>query len=263
MMLPQFLAIGPWQVNSYSALIALAALLGLLASRWLLHLSWRAAIDAHLCAALAAILGGRAIYVAINWGYFAEHFGEAFDLGRTPGLSAQGALAGVLLLACLWRDQRALPSIALTVCLATVAAALGCIPNGCGYGREVFWTDGVLWQLRADWPDAYLIRNPRLPAQAWAAGWAVLCLSGVLWHDRKGVKMRSPGLCFVVIAALAAGDFGVAFARADAQPTVAQLRLEQWLDVAILCASLLAALLRRGTHATHARASVPDRNAQA
>lgn len=262
-MLPQFVALGPWQANSYTVLFALAAFLGLLAARWLLRLPWRAVIDAQLCFALAAVLSGRLLYVVVNRSYFAEHAGESMDLSRTPGLSAQGALIGVLLLAGVWRNQRVLPAIALMTCLAGIAAALGCIPNGCGHGREVFWTSGVWWQLRADWPDAYLIRNPRLPAQAFAAGWAAVCLFGAAWFARKHAQVQGLGLLLVVIGALSAGDFVVAFARADAQPTVAQLRVEQWFDVAILCALLPAALLRRRTHATHARASVPDRNAQA
>jgi prolipoprotein diacylglyceryltransferase len=262
-MLPQLVALGPWRVNSYTALLALAALLGLLAARWLLHLPWRAVIDAQLCFALAAVLGGRLLFVVLNRSYFAQHPGEVMDLSRTPGLSAQGALIGTLLLASVWRNRRVLPAIALMTCLAGVAAAVGCIPNGCGHGREVFWTDGVWWQLRVDWPDAYLIRNPRLPAQAFAAGWAALCLFAAAWMARKHAQRPQLGLAFAVIGALSAGDFCAAFARADVQPTVAQLRVEQWLDVAILCASLPAALLRRRTHATHARASVPDRNAQA
>jgi hypothetical protein len=125
--------------------------------------------------------------------------------------------------------------------LISIAAALGCIPNGCGFGREVFWqTDGagsLAWLLRADWPDATLTRNPRWPTQALLAGW--LALGPVLlW-----ILTRRPVLLRVVMPAallwFAACDFMAQSTRGDMALMLTNLRVFQWFDVILALLSIL------------------------
>jgi hypothetical protein len=121
--------------------------------------------------------------------------------------------------------------------LLGIAASLGCIPNGCAYGREVFWqTDGadsLAWRLHADWPDAYLVNNPRWPTQALMALW--LAIAGVLLWRQAHLLPPLPTL----VVAFAAGDFLVQFLRGDPILMVAGLRIYQWFDLVL---GLLAAV---------------------
>lgn len=232
------------------------------------------ALNAHALAAGCAALLGRALFVGLNSAYFYEHPAEILDISRTPGFSAQGALMGFLAaLAILhvrpdWRD-----SLAAAPLLAGLAASFGCIDVGCGAGREVFWTDGALWVLRVDWPDVALARAPRLPSQALLAAWLLASLAVLrIWrpNGRTWLAAAAAGLC-------AAGDLLTQFTRADSAFFWSGLAIEQWLDVAILCASIALVFLhsrpasgrgpggarerdreRTHSHATHARASVPD-----
>jgi len=68
---PQFVSLGPFTLNIYTFLIALAALASL---AW----AWFRARDVGiftvaLLLALGALVGGRAVYVALHWDYFHEH----------------------------------------------------------------------------------------------------------------------------------------------------------------------------------------------
>ncbi len=261
---------------SYSAWMALAALASVL---WAVGKSanWRGlgdVLNAHALAAICAALVGRAFFTGLNYPYFAEHPAEILDFARTPGFSAQGALTGFLFaLGMLGNRPAWRASLAVAPLLAGLAASLGCIESGCGAGREVFWTDGALWMLRVDWPDAILARAPRLPSQGFLALWLLASLAVLrVWRSngQNWLAAAAAGLC-------AAGDLLTQFTRAESTFFWSGLAIEQWLDVAILCASIAFVFLytrpangrgsggarerdreRTHSHATHARASVPD-----
>jgi prolipoprotein diacylglyceryltransferase len=238
LLLPQFISLGPLMLNLYTLLIGLAVL-GLLAWHWFRRRDARI-FAVVLVVAVFALAFGRAGYVALNWDYFREHPAEIASLtGLSEHAAIVGAVIGYWLLVKLHQpttNNQHLLTIAFV--LVAVAASLGCIPNGCAYGREVFWqTDGefsLAWRLRADWPDATLINNPRWPAQALLAAWmtvgAILALSSL-----------SPLSPLPLVILFAAGDFLVQFLRGDAALMVAGMRIYQWFDLAL--AGLAAALL--------------------
>ena len=230
-MLPQFISLGPFSVNLYAALVGLGTIVALAWAWWPLRdanvLNTFLAIG--ICAGLAGRLGYLAIYQPPN--------GE-------PGLQAHAALLGGWLAHAIVRriNQPVLPTlpamclIALAGCIG-VGASMGCIPNACGYGREVFWADGgaltLGWALRVDWPDAYSIQNPRLPTQLFAAGGVLLLVVlAALLQRRAGMRPHWVWLGWLV--ACAVGDFWLQGLRADAMPLWQGLRAEQWLDVALL-----------------------------
>jgi prolipoprotein diacylglyceryltransferase len=132
--------------------------------------------------------------------------------------------------------------------LAGIGASVGCIPAGCAYGREVYWTDGWLWSLRADWPDATLINNPRLPTQLCMALWLGVCLC-IVWLARTRHWRIAQGgwmlLSWVTLFAL--GDFIIQFARADAMPMLGPLRISQWADVAFVTGYVIELWIRHAT----------------
>ena len=187
-------------MTDYTFAIALAVVVSMLVTHRRDQVAWARLLDLHLVLAAVAVLAGRIGYVAANSAYFAAHVSEIVDFAGVPGLHAQSALAGAAVGGLLMRQLRA---AAFAICLVGVAASLGCIPQGCGAGCEVFWTDGMLpWLLRVDWPDATLMRNPRLPTQIFTAIWLAACAA---------LAMRRP-VWALAVAAL--GDRLISLLRA-------------------------------------------------
>jgi prolipoprotein diacylglyceryltransferase len=239
--MPTSFSIAALHINSYTALIALAALLG---SFWaLVQLRLRLTpatvsqiINALLLIGLGAILLGRAGYVLLHLDYFQEHTAEILSATAGPGYSEHAALVGALLGWALAQRLR-LPldagSLIVLASLVGMAASLGCIPNGCAYGREVFWTNGSAWPwaLRADWPDIYQVNNPRLPTQLFmAAGLLVLLIVVVSRRKRHGMGNGMLAAWLVWVALL---DFGIQFLRADDMLVLGALRVQQWADIVL------------------------------
>ncbi len=252
----QFVSIGPLTLNLYTTLITLAVLVP---SAWacLQTRDWHVVVVASVVA-LFALTFGRAGYIALHWEYFRERTDELFSLA---GLSEHGAIWGGTM--ALLLSQRAVrltlpPSVQrwwlpLAFLLAGIAASIGCIPNGCAYGQEVFWqTDGehsLAWLLHADWPDAYSINNPRWPTQAFMAFWLItMGISWAVWVRRQAnsesYRPALPAIGFV-IPCFATGDFLIQFLRGDPAPAFAGLRIYQWLDMTLLAS--VAAILILGT----------------
>jgi prolipoprotein diacylglyceryltransferase len=187
-------------LNAYAAWIGTALVAGVVIARRATGLAWGRLLDLHLAAVVGAIVFGRVGYVATNGEYFAEHLVDAFDPVRVPGLHGLAAFAGATAAALLMRGQRAL---APTICLAGMAAALGCVAAGCAVGREVFWTDPApLWMLRVDWPDAFHVRNPRLPAQWFTAAWLALCGAVAVRRPTAGLAAAIIGGAVMTAAGL-------------------------------------------------------------
>jgi len=242
MMPPQFVSLGPLTLNVYTFLIALAALAGL---GW----AWLGGRDAgaFTIAALGALVGGRAAYVALHWDYFHEHTHEIIALA---GLSEHGAILGGAIVACAAHGAQRASLLRFSIghaqflVLLGVAASIGCIPNGCAYGREVFWqTDGadsLAWRLHADWPDAYSVNNPRWPTQAFMALWLAITGALLLWGQVRSL----PPLAMLAVA-FAVGDFFIQFLRGDAALMVGGLRVYQWFDLALALLAVAAVALRR------------------
>lgn len=233
-MLPQSISIAWFTFNTQTFLIALATMT-LCMVAWLPARDWRVPMNAVVIAA-CALAAGRAGFVALNWPYFSEHPTEIASLaGVSEHAAIAGAAIGYWLLAKARQPLSTLHlPLATAFLLIAIAASIGCIPNGCANGREVFWqTDGagsLAWWLQADWPDATLMRNPRWPAQALLAGWLAMGLV-LVWLARRGGLSRAKLVMLTTLLWFAAGDFMVQFVRGDLALTLANLRIYQWFDV--------------------------------
>ena len=230
-MLSQFISLGPLNVNTYTALVGLGAAAALVLAGWQLR-------DVRVLNTFLVI--GVCAWVAGRLGYFALYQPPNGE----PGLQAHAALAGGWLAHTILRriNWPALPPLPILCQIAlagliSIGASLGCIPNACGYGREVFWTNGgdltLAWALRVDWPDAYSLQNPRLPTQLFAAV-GLLVLMGLAALLIRRTNTRPHTVWPLWLMACAMGDFGLQWARADAMPMWQGLRAEQWLDGAML-----------------------------
>jgi prolipoprotein diacylglyceryltransferase len=242
-MLPQHINLAWFTLNTQTLFIALVAV-AICVLAWLPDRDWRVPMNA-VAITIGALVAGRAGFVALNGPYFSEHPNEiASFAGISEHVAIAGAAIGYWLLAKLRQPRSTLhPPLATAFLLIAIAASVGCIPNGCAFGREVFWqTDGagsLAWLLRADWPDATLTHNPRWPAQALLAGWLALglvLLMGLAW--RRGWRKASMVLPAAVLW-FTAGDFMAQFMRGDAALMLSNLRVFQWFDVMLAGVSIL------------------------
>ncbi len=243
---------GPLSLSSYTFWIGLCALPGIAWCLWHGGASWRDRlhiVDALLLIGVCALAAGRAGYIALNATYFAERPAEV-TLAPAAGISEHAAIAGMLVG---WRlssrMKRPHPvSLAALASLVGIGASIGCISNACAYGREVFWTDGILWHLRADWPDAYSMSNPRLPTQILMAAWLVVCVAIPIVASLRTKGAAHPLLIWTLF--FSAGDFVLQFGRADATMMFFGLRVQQGLDMGLFVLAISPAVAGRLTGRT-------------
>jgi prolipoprotein diacylglyceryltransferase len=254
-------------INTYTLCIGLATLAGIAYALWQARGSAESLsqqLTGLLFIAIAALSAGRTGYVLLHADYFSEHTAEIVS-ATSPGLWEQAAIAGGVVgwwIAGRVRRPVTATALVISASLIGIGASLGCIPNGCAYGREVFWTNGWVWALRVDWPDAYMLNNPRLPTQVFMIAWLLLCLLLVIasrsLSSRSSKHPKRNGAPTVKVAQdhdtrravegyvvllwvsfFAIGDFIIQFSRADAQQMFAGLRWSQCADAVLFLASML------------------------
>ncbi len=246
--------LGPIALPTYASLVYL----GLLGGALLTYLETRhrrlppvPIVDAALTAGVGSVLLGRALYVAVHWGYYQTHLAEALR-PWDGGLAWQGALLGGVMgtaLACAARGVPVTPILDLfTPAAGSVAvfAWLGCHVASCAYGVETYPGQGLLWRLSLDLPDLYGIRQPRIPVQLLGAGGSALILTIALIIRRR---IRRPGTIFALWVSLQSlGSFGLGLWRADSMPQMSGWRVDHIVNL-FLCgvglATALAMMIRQ------------------
>jgi prolipoprotein diacylglyceryltransferase len=163
-------------IYAFSLLLAVGVFLGL---AWVVLRAPQATAamqaEAGLWALAGALVAGRAAHVALAWPYYQDHIGEAFQV-NLGGLAWPGALAGSILVlvvyARLSRQPFGLLADSLTPLLAAigVAAWLGCLIDGCGYGPPSQWI-GIAS------PDEWGTVAVRWPVQTFSA----LLILAIFW----------------------------------------------------------------------------------
>ena len=241
-------------MDVYTALIGLGAALPLMWQLW--HTHDERVLTYAFVIGLAALLAGRAGYVAIHWGYFGEHREQVFSLSN-PGFSEHLVLLGAWSVGRIaWSVKRvtATPFNLLLIASATwvgIGASIGCITAGCAFGREVFWQNGaqsVGWLLRVDWPDSLGISNPRWPTQLFMAIWLliswVILIASYRWRGLSPAQLLTIWLMLFAI-----GDSAIQLLRADETLLFRNIRIEQYFDVILFILSLYR-LIHRNTPTT-------------
>ncbi len=209
--------------------------------------------DAVIWVAVAALIGGRALYLVQN---------ELGMLGADPlhalmvwqgGLSFYGGLIAGLVALVIFARRRGLP-VLLALDLAALAAALGqaighlgCLIGGDSYGIPTNLPWGVVYRN----PGAMAPLNvPLHPTQAYES-LGLLILFAVLWRRRVPLERLGAGvLAGLYLVGLAALRFGLFFLR-DESPVFLGLKTAQLLGIAIGVTGLvvLAVATRRSAAA--------------
>lgn len=191
---------GRLAIYSYGAMVAAAFLVGTL-------LLWRRArregapgdwvLDLAILSILAAIIGARVAFVFLNLPYYLAEPWQIFNL-REGGLTLYGGLAGAVLAGFWYLKRRGISPWCVADWLAPVLAVgiaigrVGCLLNGCCYGRLT----GKDWGL----PVALVDREPRYPTQLFEAGGALLLALVLFWLDHRMARqpVRQEGDLFLI-----------------------------------------------------------------
>lgn len=236
---------GPFFFYSYTAILGSGLLLALGITRGLARERfapawWRGVV----LALAAALLAGRAGFVASHPDYYKLHPGEIGWIWQ-GGLSYDAALPAALLTLWWWRRRQRLSFYPLAALLAPgallwgAAGWLACYLEGCAYGRET-----TLGWLAADLPDSFGVYAVRYQTQLAGAA-AFLLLALVIWRLRR--KMRPGPLFWLALALASAIRALLSLWRGDPVAEFAGWRLDTVADglLALGAALLWATTARR------------------
>jgi phosphatidylglycerol:prolipoprotein diacylglycerol transferase len=224
-------------MQPFSLLLGLGALTGLLLA------GWRAPkketiryVDAGVGILFGALLGSRAVTVAVNFNYYQSHPGEIFQVWL-GGLSYIGALTGgilaLIIVAEWWRIPTGLLADTLLPLAGalTVTAWLGCWVDRCSYGVPT----NAWWAIPGR--DEWGVLAHRVPVQLVGA---TLSLIFIWLLDRASKRLPVPGLSASIgLFGLSALMFSLSYFRADPTPIWQGLRLEAWGAIGLMIFSTI------------------------
>jgi phosphatidylglycerol:prolipoprotein diacylglycerol transferase len=239
---------GPFVLSAYTVWLGLGLLLALGLVAWMDRRDPRPGWpDAALAAAAGALLGGRALFVWMNAGYFGAHPNEGWQLWR-GGLAYHGALAGGLLGLGLWSLAARRPFWPVAARLApglvvlAVFGWLACAAEGCAFGREVpIGGVPLVDVVAAELPDDLGIVTLRFRTQAAAALLSLAAFGLTFGALRKGAPAAAVFL--LALAGISLARAAVAPFRGDVVPVVGGFRADLLVDAALGLAATAAAVV--------------------
>lgn len=231
--MPDILArYGPYFLHTYSVVLWLGVAAALGVSAALARRDGpRDWFDGALAAAAGALLVGRVAFVWLNGDYFAENPAEAWQIQR-GGLNYHGALLGGLAGLWLWARLTRRPFYPYAALLAPGLALLtafgwaACRFEGCAYGLPA-----APGPLAADLPDSLGVYALRYRTQLLGALGALAVFALSLWAGRRARPAR---LFWGTLAGLSLVHAAVALGRGDPAPMLLGLRLDLWVDLALI-----------------------------
>jgi len=241
-MYPILFTIGKWNIPTYTVLLDLGLILGLVLTYFegkRLLGRGELALELGLWTVVGGIVGGRIGFVLANWGVFSEDWSRALRIWE-GGLSFYGAfLGGLLVIAifALFQRQAEQPiSFWELGDVMTLGLALGmafgwaaCLMRGCGYGAV---GEGLgYWIL----PDLNGVEAPRFATQAVGLAYALVLFTG-FWLLRT--YWPFPGAAFLMFVLLYfTGMFFLEFTRGDEAIHLGPWRLAQVIDLVLVLAA--------------------------
>ena len=241
-MLPTLFRIGGVQVHSYSLMVLVAYLAGVLfverrAGRF--GFRPRQVTDFAPLALVALILASRLFYVALNWQHFRHNLGGVFAVWQ-GGLTFYGGGIVVVILALIYAHfkrmskLRLLDAIVPMAFLAVGFVRIGCLLNGCCFGRPTDCPVGLVFDPSS--PAGLVFPGQRLhPTQLYysLAGFGLFFLT--LRLERQRLK---PGaLLSLALVGYSVLRFLVNFLR------YFQIRSEFWYNQSVLLGLAMAGVV--------------------
>jgi phosphatidylglycerol:prolipoprotein diacylglycerol transferase len=248
-MFPTLFTIGRLTVPTYTVLLDLGLILGLL----LTYVEGKRqlgdgtlALDLGLWTVVGGIAGGRLGYVLANWAAFSEDWARAVRLWE-GGLSWHGAFLGGLLVMALFagiqrRGEGPLSFwnladvVTLGMALAVSFGWAACLAGGCAYGAL---GEGLGYAIL---PDLYGVEASRFATQVVGLAFSLVLFVG-FWLLRG--LWPFPGASFLMYVFLYfSGQFLLEFSRGDEAIYLGPWRLAQVLDLFLALTAALGLLLK-------------------
>lgn len=247
-MFPTLFTIGRLSVPTYTVLLDLGLILGLLLTYYEGKRQLgdgTLALDLGLWAVVGGIVSGRIGYVLANWAVFGEDWVRALRIWE-GGLSWHGAFLGGLLVMVVFaqfqrRGERPFSFWELAD-VVTLGLALGiafgwaaCLAGGCAYGAL---GEGLGYAIL---PDLYGVEASRFVTQAVGLAFSLVLFAG-FWVLRG--LWPFPGAAFLMYVLLYfSGQFFLEFSRGDEAIYLGPWRLAQVFDLVLILAAAGGLLL--------------------
>jgi phosphatidylglycerol:prolipoprotein diacylglycerol transferase len=247
-MYPILFTIGQWNISTYTILLYLGIIVGLLLTYFegkRLLGSGEQGLDLGLWTVIGGILGGRIGFVLAHWRIFQEDWLQALQIWK-GGLSFHGAFLGglvVMLIFALASRRRKdpvsfwqlgdvlVPGLALGIAFGWAA----CLMGGCSYGNL---GQGFGYAVL---PDLYGVEASRFATQVVGLGYALLLFAGFWLLRRHWSFSGAPFLMFVLL--YFGGLFFLEFTRGDEALYLGPWRLAQWLDLVLALAAAVGLIV--------------------
>jgi phosphatidylglycerol:prolipoprotein diacylglycerol transferase len=245
---PTLFSIGKWSIPSYSLLLMLGSVLGLvltyLEGKRLLG-SGEKGLDLGLWALVGGVVAGRFAYVVANWRVFAEDWARAIRIWE-GGLSFHGAFLGGFLALVIFarvhsqeRDPvpfwRCTDTVTVGLALSIAFGWAACLMGGCAYGLV---GQGIGTMIL---PDLFGVEAPRFATQIAGLVYSLALFVGFCLVRKNWPFEGAAFLMFVLF--YFAGMFFLEFARGDEAISVGRWRLTQAIDVALALSAAVALLV--------------------
>ena len=187
---PILFHLGSFPVHSYGVMIALAFVFGLWTATLRakrVNVSGEAIADVTLWIMVGTILGARAVYVATYWNdeFAGQPVSEIFAIWH-GGLVFYGGLIGATVAGAIFLRWKKLPLwkiadvLAPSIALGSVFGRIGCLLNGCCYGRAC----DLPWAIR--FPAAHETHGlPVHPTEIYDALLNFILYLGLAWLFRR------------------------------------------------------------------------------
>lgn len=236
-----FFQLGPITLYFYGFFVALAVLLSvflILRETKKNGISQEKIFDLLIAVLIGGIIGGRLLFVIINWNYYAGYPLGIFKIYE-GGLAFQGALFGAGVTIITFAAVKKLSFweisdlIAPYIALGQAVGRIGCFMNGCCFGRVITRGIGVTF------PGETVVK---IPAQIYSS--IVLLLLFLVLIELRQRKFFT-GYVFVSYLILdSILRFFLDFLRGDTPGIVLGLKLSQLISVGIFIIGIILYVIR-------------------
>jgi phosphatidylglycerol:prolipoprotein diacylglycerol transferase len=255
---PILFEVGTWPVYSYGVLLAVAYLAALqlaVVRARRIGIDGSKIMDLGIYLIIAALVGAKAMLIAVDFKYFLAQPREMLSLVRAGGVFYGGLIAALLV--AVWLVRRYNLALWTTadlfapgIALGHVIGRFGCLMAGCCYGRPT----SVPWAITFTNPEAAAnvgtpLGVPLHPTQLYDAGAELAILLLLLFTERRG-KTFSGRTFWLYVLLYGISRFIIEFFRGDDRGVILGVSTSQFVSlVAVPVAILMLVRLRGRAHA--------------